>query len=51
MIKGCANLNTNKESRLPITKDILAKMLNSLDICIADYNVRILLRVVFLIGF
>lgn len=51
MIKGCENLHTNKESRLPITKDILAKLLNSLDICIADYNVRILLGAVFLLAF
>ena len=51
MIKGCENLHTNKESRLPITKDILAKMLNSLDICIVDYNIRILLGAVFLLAF
>lgn len=51
MIKGCENLHTNKESRLPITKDIIAKMLNSLDICIADYNIRFLLGAVFLLAF
>jgi hypothetical protein len=51
MIKGCENLHTNKESRLPITKYILAKMLNSLDICIVDYNIRILLGAVFLLAF
>ena len=51
MIKGCENLHTHKDSRLPITKDILAKMLKNLDFCIADYNIRILIRAVFLLAF
>ena len=51
MIKCCENVHANKESGLPITKDILGKMLNSLDICIADYNIRILLGAVFLLAF
>ena len=44
LLKGCNNLQPNRDCRLPITKDILIKILNSLNPCIPQTSNRILLK-------
>jgi hypothetical protein len=40
-----------KDTRLPITKDILINLIEALKICISDTHHRILLRAIFLLAF
>ena len=52
MLKGCSNTVRNpSDSRLPITKEILHKMLLGMDKCISDWQIKVLLRAVFLLAF
>ena len=51
LLKGCNNLQPNRDCRLPITKDILIKILNSLNLCIPEHANRILLKAIFLLAF
>ncbi|XP_033730962.1 uncharacterized protein LOC117320480 [Pecten maximus] len=51
MLKGCHNMAGKSDSRLPITKDILYKIINALEATVDDPLVRILLRTIFLLAF
>jgi hypothetical protein len=51
LLKGCNNLQPNRDCRLPITKDILIKILNSLNPCIPQHSNRILLKEIVLLAF
>ena len=51
LLKGCNNLQPNRDCRLPITKDILIKIVNSLNLCIPEHANRILLKAIFLLSF
>ena len=51
LLKGCNNLQPNRNCRLPITKDILIKIVNSLNPCIPQHSNRILLKEIFLLAF
>jgi hypothetical protein len=44
-------LQPNRDCRLPITKDILIKIVNSLNLCIPEHANRILLKAIFLLSF
>ena len=44
-------MQPNRDCRLPITKDILIKIVNSLNPCIPEHANRILLKVIFLLAF
>jgi len=37
LLKGCENLRFRKDSRLPITKDILSQIVNNLEKCIHNF--------------
>ena len=51
LLKGCNKLAGRTDTRLPITKDILLKLIEALKICISDTHHRILLRAIFLLAF
>ena len=51
LLKGCNNLQPNRDCRLPITKDILIKIVNSLNPWIPQHSNRILLKEIFLLAF
>jgi hypothetical protein len=51
LLKGCNNLQPNRNCRLPITKDILIKIVNSLNPCIPEHANCILLKAIFLLAF
>lgn len=51
MLKGCENLRKSVDTRLPITKTILEKLIAALDLCIKEFAVRILLKAIFLLAF
>lgn len=51
MLKGCHNVTGSSDTRLPITKEILYKIINALGFIIDDPHVRLLLRTIFLLAF
>jgi hypothetical protein len=51
LLKGCNNLQPIRDCGQPITKDILIKILNSLNPCIPQHSNRILLKEIFLLAF
>lgn len=51
IIKGCQALGPTKDTRLPITADILQQLLNALNHTVTQYSLRIMLRALFLLAF
>lgn len=51
LLKGCENLRVRKDSRLPITKDILSQIVNNLEKCVQNFLHRVMLKAVFLLAF
>ncbi|XP_021342874.1 uncharacterized protein LOC110443160 isoform X3 [Mizuhopecten yessoensis] len=51
MLKGCQKMKGVSDSRLPITKDILYKIVNALNFVVSDPQIRLLLRTLFLLAF
>lgn len=51
MLKGCFNMTGKSDTRLPITKEILCKIVDALDFVVDDLKLRILLRTIFLVAF
>lgn len=51
LLKGSENLKPSIDARLPITKTILEKIIQSLGSCIHDVALQVLLKAVFLLAF
>lgn len=51
MLKGCSVNRQSCDSRLPITKDMLCRMIHNLDKCIQDMAISSLLKAIFLLAF
>lgn len=51
MLRGCQNLARPGDSRLPITADILKKLISALDSIVHNMNFRLITRTVFLLAF
>lgn len=51
MLKGCIAKRQSCDSRLPITKDMLDRMIHNLDKCIQDLAISTLLKAIFLLAF
>lgn len=51
ILKGCKSSVPTKDTRLPITPDILQKLLQALAHTVPQYSLRILLRALFLLAF
>lgn len=51
ILKGCKSSVPTKDTRLPITPDILQKLLHALAHTVPQYSLRILLRALFLLAF
>jgi len=47
MLKGCSVDRQSCDSRLPITKDMLCRMIHNLDKCIHDMAISSLLKAIF----
>ena len=51
MLKGCSVNRQSCDSRLPITKDMLCRMIHNLYKCIHDMAISSLLKAIFLLAF
>lgn len=51
LLKGCNNLRKSHDTRLPITKQILEKIIDGIDKCIDNNFTKTLLKAVFLLAF
>lgn len=51
LLKGCENLKGSADTRLPITYELLFKLVTNLDNCIQNFYHKILLKAVFLLSF
>ena len=51
LLKGCNNLRKSHDTRLPITKQILEKIIYGIDKCIDNNFTKTLLKAVFLLAF
>jgi hypothetical protein len=51
LLKGCNNLRKSNDTRLPITKQILEKIIDGIDKCIDNNFTKTLLKAVFLLAF
>lgn len=51
LLKGCNNLSSRSDTRLPITKDILIKLIGALKFFVSDPYHQVLLKAIFLLAF
>ncbi|XP_048753445.2 uncharacterized protein LOC125664646 [Ostrea edulis] len=51
LLRGCHKLNPSKDSRLPVTKEILCKLLNATDFTVPQALNKLLLKALYLLSF